>query len=50
VNAAQLEQLTTDSLAIFARVRTLFERMTELPVTGPTRSAAMDGMRAEIQR
>nr|WP_263364792.1 RNA polymerase sigma factor RpoD [Cupriavidus pauculus] len=50
VNAAQLEQLTTDSLAIFARVRALFERMTELPVTGPTHSAAMDGMRAEIQR
>ncbi|QET01715.1 RNA polymerase sigma factor RpoD [Cupriavidus pauculus] len=49
-NAARLEQLTADSLAIFARVRALFEQMPKVPVTGETRSAAVESVRAEIQR
>ena len=49
-NAARLEQLTTDSLAIFARVRALFEQVPEGPVTGKTRSETIANVRAEIQR
>ena len=51
-NAARLEQLTTDSLAIFARVRALFEQVPEGPVTitDTTRSEAIASVRAEIQR
>ncbi|CAN0619750.1 RNA polymerase, sigma 70 (sigma D) factor [Burkholderia multivorans] len=49
-NAARLEQLTNDSLAVFARVRALFERLPDGPVTGQPRSAAVVQVRAEIQR
>ncbi|WP_038715988.1 RNA polymerase sigma factor RpoD [Burkholderia sp. lig30] len=49
-NAARLEQLTNDSLAVFARVRALFERLPDGPVTGQSRSAAVVQVRAEIQR
>ncbi|RQS74535.1 RNA polymerase sigma factor RpoD [Burkholderia sp. Bp8963] len=49
-NAARLEQLTNDSLAIFARVRALFEQLPEGPVTGKARSAAVAQVRSEIQR
>nr|WP_238265131.1 RNA polymerase sigma factor RpoD [Cupriavidus pauculus] len=49
-NAARLEQLTTDSLAIFARVRALFDQLPDGPVTGKTRSAAIAQLRVEIQR
>ncbi|PLQ00506.1 RNA polymerase sigma factor RpoD, partial [Cupriavidus pauculus] len=49
-NAARLEQLTTDSLAIFARVRALFEQLPEGPVTGQARTAAIARMREDIQR
>jgi RNA polymerase primary sigma factor len=49
-NAARLEQLTNDSLAVFARVRALFERLPDVPVTGKARSAAVAQVRAEIQR
>ncbi|CAG9179964.1 RNA polymerase sigma factor RpoD [Cupriavidus pampae] len=49
-NAARLEQLTADSLVIFARVRALFEQMPKVPATGKTRSAAIESVRAEIQR
>ncbi|WP_425485241.1 RNA polymerase sigma factor RpoD [Burkholderia guangdongensis] len=48
-NAARLEELTHDSLAIFARVRALFEQLPDAPVTGKARSAAVAQMRAEIQ-
>jgi len=49
-NAARLEQLTTDSLAIFARVRALFEQLPDAPVTGKAQTAAVVQVRAEIQR
>ncbi|CAN0619621.1 RNA polymerase sigma factor RpoD [Burkholderia multivorans] len=49
-NAARLEQLTNDSLAVFARVRALFERLPDGPVTGQSRSAAIAQVREEIQR
>ncbi|NOV23518.1 RNA polymerase sigma factor RpoD [Cupriavidus necator] len=49
-NAARLEQLTIDSLAIFARVRVLFEQLPDAPVTGKARSAAVAQLRLEIQR
>ncbi|GAB7549962.1 RNA polymerase sigma factor RpoD [Cupriavidus sp. 8B] len=49
-NAARLEQLTIDSLAIFARVRVLFEQLPDAPVTGKARSAAVAHLRSEIQR
>ncbi|KAI3593198.1 RNA polymerase sigma factor RpoD [Cupriavidus sp. U2] len=49
-NAARLEQLTTDSLAIFARVRALFEQLPEGPVTGEARTAAIARVREDIQR
>ncbi|WP_196251511.1 RNA polymerase sigma factor RpoD [Cupriavidus necator] len=49
-NAARLEQLTIDSLAIFARVRVLFEQLPDAPVTGKARSAAVAQLRSEIQR
>jgi len=49
-NAARLEQLTSDSLAIFARVRALFEQLPEGAVTSETPSAAIASVRAEIQR
>ncbi|MDX6007245.1 RNA polymerase sigma factor RpoD [Cupriavidus necator] len=49
-NAARLEQLTSDSLAVFARVRALFEQLPDVPVTGKTRSAAVAQLRSAIQR
>ena len=49
-NAARLEQLTNDSLAVFARVRVLFERLPDELVTGKARSAAVAQVRSEIQR
>ncbi|AXF25774.1 RNA polymerase sigma factor RpoD [Burkholderia pyrrocinia] len=49
-NAARLEELTNDSLAIFARVRALFEQLPVAPVTGKAHSAAVAQVRAEIQR
>jgi len=49
-NAARLEQLTADSLAIFARVRALFEQLPEGPVTGQARTAAIARVREDIQR
>ncbi|UIF89347.1 RNA polymerase sigma factor RpoD (plasmid) [Cupriavidus necator] len=49
-NAARLEQLTIDSLAIFARVRALFAQLPDAPVTGKARSAAVAQMRSKIQR
>ena len=48
-NAARLEQLTADSLAIFGRVRALFQQVPDAPVTGKTRSAAVALVRAQIQ-
>ncbi|QYY34262.1 RNA polymerase sigma factor RpoD (plasmid) [Cupriavidus pinatubonensis] len=48
-NAARLEQLTLDSLAIFARVRALFEQLPDAPVTGKARSAAVEQLRSKIQ-
>ncbi|WP_237380535.1 MULTISPECIES: RNA polymerase sigma factor RpoD [unclassified Cupriavidus] len=49
-NAARLEQLATDSLAIFARVRALFDQVPDGVVSGKARSAAIADLRAEIQR
>ncbi|MGY2492308.1 RNA polymerase sigma factor RpoD [Cupriavidus sp. CP313] len=49
-NAARLEQLTNDSLAVFVRVRALFEQLPVVPVTGKTRSAAVAQLRSAIQR
>ncbi|WP_066740352.1 RNA polymerase sigma factor RpoD [Cupriavidus sp. D384] len=49
-NAARLEQLTADSLAIFARVRALYEQLPGTPVTGKARAAAVARLLAEIQR
>ncbi|MCA3188220.1 MAG: RNA polymerase sigma factor RpoD [Cupriavidus sp.] len=49
-NAARLEQLTADSMAIFARVRTLYEQLPGTPVTGKARTAAVAQVLAEIQR
>ena len=48
-NAARLEQLKNDSLAIFARVRTLFEQLTVGPDAGKARSDAVAQMRSEIR-
>jgi len=49
-NAGRLEQLTNDSLAVFARVRALFDQLPDVPVTGKTRSAAVAQLRSAIQR
>ncbi|MFA8326481.1 RNA polymerase sigma factor RpoD [Burkholderia ubonensis] len=49
-NAARLEELTSDSLAIFARVRALFEQLPDVPATDKARSAAAVQVRSEIQR
>ncbi|WP_173819735.1 RNA polymerase sigma factor RpoD [Paraburkholderia franconis] len=49
-NAARLEQLTNDSLGVFARVRALFEQLADVPVTCNARSAAVARVRSEIQR
>nr|WP_224788838.1 RNA polymerase sigma factor RpoD [Pandoraea terrae] len=49
-NAARLEELTIDSLAIFARVRALFEKLPDAPVTGKSHSAAVAQVRLGIQR
>ncbi|MGO4307628.1 RNA polymerase sigma factor RpoD [Cupriavidus sp. RAF12] len=48
-NAVRLERLTIDSLAIFARVRALFEQMPDTAVTGKARSATVAQVRSEIQ-
>ncbi|PCE32886.1 RNA polymerase sigma factor RpoD [Burkholderia ubonensis] len=49
-DTARLEELTKDSLAIFARVRALFEQLPDVPATDKTRSAAAVQVRSEIQR
>jgi RNA polymerase primary sigma factor len=49
-NATRLEQLTNDSLVVFARVRALFERLPDGPVTGKATSAAVAQVPSEIQR
>ncbi|RDV00976.1 RNA polymerase sigma factor RpoD [Trinickia dinghuensis] len=49
-NAAHLKQLTSDSLAVFARVRALFEQLPDRPVTGKARSAVVARVRSKIQR
>ncbi|WP_421028008.1 RNA polymerase sigma factor RpoD [Paraburkholderia sp. A1RO-5L] len=49
-NAARLEQLTNDGLAVFARVRTLLEQLPGVPATGAARSAAVARVQLEIQR
>lgn len=49
-DAARLEQLTADALAIFARVRELFEQLPDAPVTGKARQAAISNVRTQIQR
>jgi RNA polymerase primary sigma factor len=49
-NAARLEQLKNDSLAIFARVRILFERLPDGPETANARCASIAQMRSAIQR
>ncbi|MBN3786083.1 RNA polymerase sigma factor RpoD [Burkholderia sp. Ac-20353] len=49
-NAARLEQLTNDSLAVFARVRVLFEQLPDVPVTGNAGFATAAQVRSEIQR
>ncbi|PLP99822.1 RNA polymerase sigma factor RpoD [Cupriavidus pauculus] len=49
-NAARLEQLTTDTLAIFARVRALYAQLPQTPVTGKARTAAVAQTLSEIQR
>ncbi|QCP50231.1 RNA polymerase sigma factor RpoD [Trinickia violacea] len=49
-SAARLEQLRIHSLAIFARVRALFEQLPDVLVTGKSRSAAVAQVRSEIQR
>lgn len=48
-NSVRLERLTIDSLAIFARVRALFEQMPDTAVTGKARSATVAQVRSEIQ-
>jgi RNA polymerase primary sigma factor len=48
-NAARLEQLKNDSLAIFARVRTLFGQLTDGPDAGTAHSAAVAQMRSKIR-
>ncbi|MCP3708673.1 RNA polymerase sigma factor RpoD [Paraburkholderia sp. CNPSo 3274] len=49
-NAARLEQLTNDSLAVFARVRALLEPMPHEAADGNTRFVAVARVRPEIQR
>ncbi|MFX1766400.1 RNA polymerase sigma factor RpoD [Paraburkholderia sp. A1RI-2L] len=49
-NAARLEQLTNDGLAVFARVRALLEQLPGVPATGAARSAAVARVQLEIQR
>ncbi|MCX5544357.1 RNA polymerase sigma factor RpoD [Paraburkholderia sp. CNPSo 3076] len=49
-NAARLEELTNDSLAVFARVRALFAEMPNVPASGKARVAAVARVRAQIQR
>lgn len=49
-DAARLEQLTADALAIFARVRELFEQLPDAPVTGKARLATISNVRTQIQR
>ena len=49
-NAARLEQLANDSLAVFARVRALFEQTPNAPATGNAQSAVDARARAEVQR
>lgn len=49
-NEARLKQLTSDSLAIFARVRELFEQMPGASATPEKGAAAFARVREEIQR
>ena len=49
-NAAHLEQLTNDSLAVFARVQALIEQIQNAPATGDARSAAVALVSEEVQR
>ena len=49
-NEARLKQLTSDGLAIFARVRELFEQMPRTRATDEKGAAAFARVRQEIQR
>ncbi|ALL67280.1 RNA polymerase sigma factor RpoD [Paraburkholderia caribensis MBA4] len=49
-NAARLEQLTADSLAIFQRVRDLFASVPDMPVTDKRRATAIANLRESIQQ
>ncbi|QGZ59965.1 RNA polymerase sigma factor RpoD [Paraburkholderia acidiphila] len=49
-NEARLEQLTNDSLAVFARVRALFEPLPNAPATGNARSSVNARVGPEIRR
>jgi RNA polymerase primary sigma factor len=49
-NAVRLEQLTIDSLAVFARVRALFEQSPDVRATGKAHSASVARTRPAIQR
>jgi RNA polymerase primary sigma factor len=49
-NEARLGKLTSDTLAIFTRVRALFEQLPGTPVTSSARSAAVMRVRSAIQR
>ncbi|CAB3788447.1 RNA polymerase sigma factor RpoD [Paraburkholderia caffeinitolerans] len=49
-HAARLEQLTNDSLAVFARVRALFEQMPNAPASGNPGPVVDARVRVEVQR
>ncbi|WP_414694263.1 RNA polymerase sigma factor RpoD [Paraburkholderia sp.] len=49
-NAARRELLTNECLAVFARVRALFEQLQDITDTGTAPSAAVARVRSEIQR
>ncbi|MFD1555043.1 RNA polymerase sigma factor RpoD [Paraburkholderia silviterrae] len=49
-NTARVEQLTSDSLAVFARVRALLAQLPASPATSKARCAAVARVRSEIQR
>ncbi|WP_434664226.1 RNA polymerase sigma factor RpoD [Paraburkholderia sp. A3BS-1L] len=49
-HAARLKQLTSDGLAVFARVRAVFEQTMDVSGTGDVRAAVVARMLPEIQR
>ncbi|WP_110857403.1 RNA polymerase sigma factor RpoD [Paraburkholderia silvatlantica] len=49
-DAARLQQLMNDSLAVFDRVRALFEQISHASATGNGHCAAVARMRAEVHR